>query len=268
MCTAIDPEEDMTLTVPPAMISTVIRRTLPARLPAAWNAAPVDRRNGRQAAPRLTLAAALVLSLAALGPASAAERRVVKSLLEMRRESVVVQDYDLSCAAAALATLLAYQHGDPVSEREVAKGLIHREDYLADPELVQTRGGFSLLDLKRYVDQRGYEGAGYGGLEFKDLVDLGPVMVPVSFNGYNHFVVFRGVVGDRVLLADPGWGNRTMSIERFERSWIEYPEFGKAGFVVTRRDGTEPLNRLTPRSDDLLTPPGVVLRQALAFTQR
>ena len=78
------------------------------------------------------------------------------------------------------------------------------------------------------------------------------VMVPVNFLGYNHFVVFRGIHGDRVLLADPGWGNRTMQAERFERAWLVYPEFGRVGFVVLRKDGTMPPNRLAPRLSDFV----------------
>ena len=42
----------------------------------------------------------------------------------MRQDGVTVQQWDLSCGAAALATLLKYQHDDPVSERDIAKGLI------------------------------------------------------------------------------------------------------------------------------------------------
>ena len=48
--------------------------------------------------------------------------RPVKSLLEMRHDNVVVQEWDLSCGAAALATILNYQYDDPVSEREIAEG--------------------------------------------------------------------------------------------------------------------------------------------------
>lgn len=188
----------------------------------------------------------------------------VRSLLEMRRESVIVQEFDLSCGAAALATLLTYQHGDPVSEQEVARGLIQRQEYLANPELLIFNQGFSLLDLKRYVERRGYEGISYGKMEFGDLVERAPIMTPVSFNGYNHFVIFRGVVGDnRVLLVDPAWGNRTMPIEKFEDSWLEYPEFGKVGFVVTRRDGAAPPNRLAPRLGDVPELPDIALRQAI-----
>jgi predicted double-glycine peptidase len=46
--------------------------------------------------------------------------------------------------------------------------------------------------------------------------------------------VFRGATQTRVLLADPAFGNVTMSIPRFTRGWIEYAEVGRVGFVVTR----------------------------------
>ncbi|WP_201276190.1 C39 family peptidase [Methylotetracoccus oryzae] len=174
------------------------------------------------------------------------------SLLEMRRDKVIVQKWDISCGAAALGTLLNYQHGDPVSEREIAKGLFRREEYVKNPRLVQIRQGFSLLDLKRYVDQRGYVGTGYGKLHLDELVQRAPIMVALNLHGYNHFVVFRGIMGDRVLLADPAWGNRTMRIERFEAAWIDYPELGKVGFVVDRRDGSSPPNQLAPKPKEFL----------------
>jgi predicted double-glycine peptidase len=170
----------------------------------------------------------------------------------MRHERVIVQEWDLSCGAAALATILNYQHGDPISERDVAKGLIGRKEYLGNPDLVRLRQGFSLLDLKRFVDQRGYNGVGYGSLEFQDLIDLAPIIVPVDF-GYPHFVVFRGTRGNRVLLADPAFGNRTMLIGKFEAAWIDYPEFGRVGFVVAEtHEGSSP-NQLDPRPRDFVS---------------
>jgi predicted double-glycine peptidase len=178
----------------------------------------------------------------------------VKSLLEMRQDRVVVQRWDLSCGAAALATILNYQHNDPVSEREIARALIQRDEYLENPLLVQVQQGFSLLDLKRYVDQRGYVGIGYGKMTLADLVEQAPIMVPVNFDGYNHFVVFRGMRGDRVLLADPAFGNRTMLVGKFEESWLDYPEFGKVGFVVSRaQDGPSPPNQLAPEWRDFVS---------------
>jgi predicted double-glycine peptidase len=182
----------------------------------------------------------------------AEDTRPVTSLLELRRDRVVVQQWDLSCGAAALATLLNYQHGNPVSEKTIAKGLISRDEYLKNPDIVRARMGFSLLDLKRYVESQGYRGIGYKNLTFQDLLRSAPILVPIDNNGYSHFVVFRGVSGNRVLLADPAWGNRTMLIEQFEDVWLDQPELGKIGFVVERKDGARPQGRLAPRPSDFL----------------
>ncbi len=198
------------------------------------------------------VAAALLIGFSAFTAAPAAQRGPIKSLLEMRREHVVVQQWDLSCGAAALATILNYQHGDPVSERDIARELIGRKAYLAHPELIRARHGFSLLDLKRYVDQRGYAGIGYGRLTLEDLIERAPIMTPVSFKGYNHFVVFRGVRGNRALLADPAFGNRTILVEKFKNAWLNYPKFGRVGFVVQRRQGSTSPNQLAPNASDFV----------------
>jgi hypothetical protein len=59
---------------------------------------------------------------------------------------------------------------------------------------------------------------------------------------------------DKVLLADPAWGNRTMLRDDFESAWIDYGEdMGKVGFVVEGREGTVPPNQLNPRASDFVT---------------
>jgi uncharacterized protein len=167
---------------------------------------------------------------------------------------MVPQRWDTSCGAAALATLLTYQHGLSDSEKEIAEGMLR----ITDPLKVKVRGGFSLLDLKRYADARGLEGLGYMNLDFDDLLEMAPALVPIITRGYPHFVVVRGKTDGRVLIADPAFGNTTMDIEGFERAWQ-----GKVGFIVRRRDGLEPPNELTQRATDTLRPPDAVVRSAL-----
>lgn len=192
----------------------------------------------------------LWLSLCSGTAAQAAEP--VRSLLEARQQNVVLQQWDLSCAAAALATILRYQFGEPVTERSVALGLIKREEYIANPDLVRIRQGFSLLDLKRYVDGIGYQGIGLGQMAFADLTERAPVIVPVNLQGYPHFVIFRGVTANTVLLADPAFGNSTVSIEKFMDGWIRYRDFGRVGFIVTPSGEPAPPGQLSARALDFL----------------
>lgn len=180
--------------------------------------------------------------------------RPVQSLIERRYRNVVRQQWELSCAAAALATILRYQHGVPVTERSVALGLINRKEYLANPDLVRLRQGFSLLDLKRFVDFLGYEGIGLGQLAFPDLLERAPIIVPVNTQGYPHFVVFRGATSKAVLLADPAFGNVTMSIAKFVNGWIDYRDLGRVGFVVTKAGQLAPPDRLSARALEFVVP--------------
>jgi len=195
---------------------------------------------------------ALGSTLLVVSTTLAAATPPVSSVLETRHQNVILQRWELSCAAAALATVLRYQFGEPVTERSVALGLIDRPEYLDDPDLVRRRQGFSLLDLKRHTDALGYEGIGLGQLELDDLLIRAPVIVPVNLRGYPHFVVFRGATQREVLLADPAFGNVTMSIAEFMRGWIDYRDFGRTGFVVTRSGNLAPPGRLLARPRDFV----------------
>lgn len=154
------------------------------------------------------------------------EQRPVRSLQEIRQEGVVIQKWDVSCGAAALATVLTYSLQDPVSEREAATGMLRT----TQPLKVKYRGGFSLLDMKRFVERRGLKGAGFRTMTFNQLRALHSPIVPIMQYGNPHFIVVRGLDADgQVNIADPGFGNRTMSVQEFEAVWQD-----GVGFEVTR----------------------------------
>jgi predicted double-glycine peptidase len=128
--------------------------------------------------------------------------------------SVIRQQYDFSCGSAALATLLSYQYGDPQDEAAIFRGM------WANGDRAQIRRlGFSLLDMKRYLQDRGMDGDGYR-VSLEQIAKTGlPGIGLITTNGYRHFVTIKGVAGDRVLVGDPSLGLRTMTRDEFLEMW-------------------------------------------------
>lgn len=160
------------------------------------------------------------LALAAevsLSPMAGAGRyRVsIESLHERRWKHVIRQGMDISCGSAALATILRYQFGQQVSERAIIQSILRN----VKQEEVRKRGGFSLLDLKRVAGDLGYTVQGYK-TSLEQLRKYGhPAIIPITVRNTKHFVVFRGMVGDRVVLADPAFGNIVLEENHFAKVW-------------------------------------------------
>ncbi|MEE8057602.1 MAG: C39 family peptidase [Pseudomonadales bacterium] len=142
---------------------------------------------------------------------------------------VVEQQYDYSCGAAAMSALLKYYFDDPVPEDEVIKDILNALKSEAHEN--RKEKGFSLLDLKNFAERRGYQGVGLR-LSAEQLLKLtGPVLAFVSTNEYKHFLLIKGITGNRVWLADPSRGNIRMSIHQFKQEWDGIIlALGKSGF--------------------------------------
>ena len=138
----------------------------------------------------------------------------VTSLKEARFRTTIRQQYDFSCGSAALATLLTYHYEDQLGEPEVFKAM-----YDAGNQEKIKRDGFSLLDIKNYLQTRGYRADGFRTTLDK-LAAIGvPAIVLINHNGYRHFVVVKGVTSSEVLLGDPSYGLRRMQRDKFESMW-------------------------------------------------
>ncbi len=155
----------------------------------------------------------------------------VRSIKELRLErafsTTVRQQFDFSCGSAAVATLLTYHYGRPVTESQVFQAMFAQGD-----QAKIRRYGFSLLDMKRYLESRGFLADG-----FEVTLDrLGKARVPaialIQDNGYNHFVVIKGLREDKVLVGDPAMGARGIARAEFERMWA-------SGILLVIRNHTE-----------------------------
>lgn len=141
----------------------------------------------------------------------------VRSWKELRDKNVVIQSYDYSCGAGALATLMRYYFGDKVTEEEILQSILNpmTEEEARDRE----KYGLSLLDLKRCAEQRGYQAVAVK-MNYASLPLLkGPILIHLETQNYKHFAVLKGVWGDRIYLADPSRGNIRMSVDRFAKEW-------------------------------------------------
>jgi len=80
--------------------------------------------------------------------------------------------------------------------------------------------GFSLLDMKRYLEAHGFEADGFQEPLAKLATVNIPAIVLINENGYNHFVVVKGMKDGRVLIGDPAGGTRAMTQTAFEAIWV------------------------------------------------
>ena len=142
----------------------------------------------------------------------------MKTLLgEIRFRTTVRQKYDFSCGSAAVATLLTHHYQRPVSEEDVIRVMYAK----GDQAKIQ-REGFSLLDMKLYLETNGFQADGFEAT-VDQIVKFGaPGIVLVQDNGYKHFVVMKGVQNGKVLLGDPALGSRIITRENFEKIWVSH----------------------------------------------
>lgn len=161
----------------------------------------------------------------------------VKPALLDQFQGIVRQAYDYSCGSAALTTLLNGYVGTQLNEQQVMSGLMK----FGETDKIVERRSFSLLDMKRFVSALGLESGGYRG-EFKDLVNQDqPAIVPISYAGFKHFVVYKGYKNGRVYVADPALGNISFEEQRFQDVWenntlflINVPEQYRKNFLALK----------------------------------
>ncbi len=188
-----------------------------------------------------------------------------RSMKDLRDQDVVKQRFDFSCGAAALATLLKFGFAEQVTETQILIGLF---DLPSETEKAERRRtGFSLLDLQRVAQARGYNAQGFR-LEPDQLPLLGgPVLVFIEPRGYKHFAVLRGVRGDRVYLADPSRGQVRMPAATFQKSWMQ-PDGKGIIFVVEPKSGQAARDTLTLATTRRPLPEVMSIRELIAVGNR
>ncbi|NWA01788.1 C39 family peptidase [Pseudomonas gingeri] len=166
-------------------------------------------------------------------PGSAVIYKQVQSIRERRFSDLVEQKTDFSCGAAALATVLRQAYWMDVNEEQVIKGMLGTSDL----NLVKTQG-FSMLDMKRYIESIGMRARGYRIPPDKLASVTIPVVVLMDIRGYKHFVVMQRADKDWVYIGDPVLGHKRYTAADFEKGWngivfaIVGPGYDKANALL------------------------------------
>lgn len=130
---------------------------------------------------------------------------------ERRFTNVIKQQYDFSCGSAAIASLLTYHYDRPTTEAEVFEAMYEA----GDQKTIRTKG-FSLLDMKVYLEANGYQADGFRvGLDQIQESKI-PAIVVIRTRGYQHFVLIKGVSDEEVVVGDPALGTKVYTREKFE----------------------------------------------------
>jgi predicted double-glycine peptidase len=128
--------------------------------------------------------------------------------------TTVRQRYDYSCGSAAVATLLRYHYGRDVGEEEIFKSM-----YLEGDQARIRMVGFSLFDMKQYLERNGFRADGFR-MTLDDIEkNRIPAITLLTVGTYKHFVVIKGAQNGRILVGDPALGLKTYGRRDFEKMW-------------------------------------------------
>ena len=167
-------------------------------------------------------------------PGGAVVFKPIQSIRERKFADLVQQKTDFSCGAAALATILRQAYWLDVDEQQIIEGMLAHSDQ--DQVRVQ---GFSMLDMKRYVESLGMRARGYR-IPPESLTSVSvPVVVLMDIRGYKHFVVMQRAEKDWVYVGDPVLGNKRYKFDDFVKGWngiifaVIGPGYDKANALLT-----------------------------------
>ncbi len=147
---------------------------------------------------------------------------VVKSYQEIKNEKVIRQNYEESCGAASLATLINILDDSNLTELDLLKAMSGQQLYT---DMV------SFADLNDAVKKLGFQSKSYK-IDRKILENIisVPILVKIEDDPrFPHFVVIINHKGNYLQILDPSYGEYISSKREFYSVWDRY---NKGGFAL------------------------------------
>lgn len=154
---------------------------------------------------------------------------VTKSFFELKNESLVRQNYEQSCGAASLATMINLIDDENLSEFDVLK-LMSEQELKTDM--------VSFADLETVLSKLGYENKSYkiNKENLDKLVNI-PMIVKIEDDPrFPHFIVLIKHKGDFLEILDPSHGRYISSKREFLRLWDREDKGGYALLIKPKKE--------------------------------
>lgn len=147
---------------------------------------------------------------------------VTKSFFELKNENLVRQNYEQSCGAASLATMINLIDDENLSEFDVLKLMSEKELYT---DMV------SFADLEAVLSKLGYENKSYkiNKESLDKLINTAMIVKIEDDPRFPHFIVLIKHKGDFLEILDPSHGRYISSKREFLRLW---DRDNKGGFAL------------------------------------
>lgn len=166
----------------------------------------------------------LIATVFATSSAIAADIPQRASWQQLKNQNIVKQDQDYSCGSASMATILTYFYNQPTTEKQVIDSIGHQKQMA------------SFKDLANVATKKGFIGRGINA-DFNALKKLKiPAIVYLVKDGNEHFSVLKTIDSRRVYLADPSFGNISLTHQQFKQLWQTKDNTGKI-LLVLPKDG-------------------------------
>lgn len=164
----------------------------------------------------------------------------VKSYQELKNERVVRQNYEESCGASSLATLINILDDKKLSELDLLKTMEGQELYT---DMV------SFADLSEMVKKLGYESRSYKiNKEVLDKLINIPILVKIEDDPrFPHFVVIINHKGSYLQVLDPSHGEYISSKSQFFSVWDRYNQGGFA-LIIAPKKQLQPFKLNVPKA--------------------
>ena len=172
---------------------------------------------------------------------------VVKSYQEIKNQRVVRQNYEESCGAASLATMINLIDNQKLSELDVLKVMSEKE---------LTTDMVSFLDLEEAIKKLDFKSDSFRINEqvLNKLINI-PLLVKIEDDPrFPHFVIIINHKGDYLQVLDPSHGEYISSKREFYSIWDRDKKGGYALIVAPKKD-LKSFNLTLPRSLNLIFSP-------------